>query len=341
MLSKKKILSIAALAIVLSFPRAMAQASNDFSNLAPATLGEDSNDPCRYLDPKDAEDIVGEPLLTAPFRAVGSNPDENGGQCRYVFSGFRAVTIDVMKTGGDKIFETLTGVKYVLDQKMETPGNLSKTLPLEGEWDEVREGPSGSLTSIQGDMLIAVGLEGVQLPQEKVAALVNATYRNLEHPFSDNQQDAIAAAQALEKTRLEPREACNLITVKEVESILGPLRGEPTSDHGACSIPYKGPTGHEYVDFKVTWRDSYPDYFSKRGALLSAATQRGLVPGDGNSKFGDFATVKGGSTGPWEAAFVASIMFVAVRHDTLLELSAPGLPNADISKLATIIIGKF
>ena len=330
-----------ALFLAMSLSLAMAQAPDDFSNLVPAATAEDGNDPCRYLAPKDAEAIVGEPLLTAAFRAVGSRADENGGQCRYVFSGFRTVTVDVMKTGGDKVFQTLTGVKYLLDQKMETPGNLSKTLPLEGEWDEVREGPSGSLTSIQSDMLISVGLEGVQLPQEKVVALVNATYKNLDKPLPDNQRDAITAAQALEKTRPEPRDACSLITVQEAESVLGTLRGQPKSDHGACSIPYMGATGHESVDFKVTWRDSYRDYVSLRGSLLGALAQSGLMPKDGSAKSGDFAAVKGGTTGPWEAAFVGSILFYAVRHDTLLELSAPALPNESIAKLATIITRKF
>lgn len=205
----------------------------------------------------------------------------------------------------------------------------------------MREGPSGSLTSIQGDMLIAVGLEGVQLPQEKVVALMNATYKNLEHPLADSPQVAVAAAQDLEKTRPQPRDACSVITVKEAEAILGPLRGAPTSDHGACSIPYKGSTGHESVDFKIEWRDSYPDYVSMRGSLLGAASYSSLIPKAGTAKFGDFASVQGGSTGPWEAAFVGSIAFFAVRHDTLLELSAPGLPNKDIARLATVIMEKF
>lgn len=127
-----KAIAVCFMTVLFSSP-VWAQAADDFSNLAPTTAVDDPNDPCRYLDQKDAEAIVGELLLTLPFRAVGSGADENGGQCRYVFSGFRAVTIGVMKTGGDKLFQILTGVKYVLDQKMQTPGNLSKALALEGE----------------------------------------------------------------------------------------------------------------------------------------------------------------------------------------------------------------
>jgi hypothetical protein len=313
----------------------------DFSNLVPNNTVEQSldslnaqNDPCKYAARKDIEAIVGAPMAIPPFRSVADRPEPQGTECRYLFKDFHAFSIVVSRQAGDKLFEALTGVNTTLDRKLETPGNLNKILPLEGEWDEVRATSDGGLVAIRGDSLVSVTLAGLALPREKVADLVNAIYRNLDHPLAVDGAAGVAAARDFDKTRPSPRPPCSLITRAAAEAALGPLLGPPSETAKDCALSFHGPRSALMLGYVVKWRNVYSEYAMLRGVLTAApkaAANNGEKPFD----------VLDAAAGPWEKGFQNGVLFVFIRHDVMLEISAPGVPVETVDKIAAAIVTQF
>jgi hypothetical protein len=334
-------LIIATVALFVAGGASAAEDPNDFSTLVPKRTVEESldslnaqNDPCKYALQKDVEAIVDAPMAIPPFRAVADRPEPQGTECRYLFQGFHAFSVVVSKQGGDKLFEAVTGVNTTLDRKLETPGNLNKILSLEGEWDEVRATSDGGLAAIRGDAFVSVTLAGLALKREKVADLVNAIYRNLDQPLAVDGAAGIAAARAFDKARPSPRPLCSLITQAAAEAALGPLLAPPSETAKACTFSFHGPRSALLLGYIVKWRNVYSEYAMLR-SVLSAAPQAAARNGEK-----PFATVEA-PAGPWEMGFQNGVLFVFVRHDVMLEISAPGAPVEAVDKIAAAIMTQF
>jgi hypothetical protein len=329
-----------------------AASATDFSDLASGKTIEQTladinakSDPCRYLDSAEVTALVGEALVTPPFRFGGGRPDPNGDTCRYMISGYRGIDTGISKTGGDKLFEILTGVNIRLDAEMKTPGNLNKTLSLEGEWDEVRVFKGAGLAAIRGDTLVTVELHGLTSTPEKIAGLVNAIYRRLDNPSSYDGVAAVRAGLALDEKRPKPRDPCSLVTREDMEQSLGPIATPPTSNASSCTWDAMIDGVRRPVGYTIVWHDGYAQFNAIRSVRegLATANKPGAPPTSEEAKTA-FAMIQGFTrlsempSGAWDFAYKSFTGVAAVKYDVMIETFSPNIPDAKIGDLLGRII---
>jgi hypothetical protein len=130
-----------------------------------------------------------------------------------------------------------------------------------------------------------------------------------------------SGAGSADTTGLQPHDPCRLLTVGEVEAVLGPLAGPPYRAAGAVARPRGEDCRYEATDGRsirvnVTW-DGGAQFMSMMGAMAGMLNQAGLR----ELKLSDSST----AAGEWDQAQVNQCCeFNALRGDRVVTVDVAG-----------------
>lgn len=342
--------AISALLLLSAAPHAYAD-DTDFNGIGKPVAGADRPDgPCQYADSKMVEDLLGEPLIVPPFSKGGSGPDVNGTTCRYEVKGYRSLDVDMMKQGGDRLFETLTGFAATIDRQSEKPGNLNRILGLDGEWDEVRMAGPNRMIALQGDGAVLVTVNGLALSQDGVAQFIDDVYKQIDAPAGDDGKAGVAAARVLEEQRPKPRDVCGLIGDDDIRDTLGLSAMSRKRFDRSCDWFLALSDGSQgSVSVKVAWNDGSSESVMLSGTM-GVAQSIGIFPPDQmqrleaerNTRLPDRWTGMRNLGGTeWDSAFGGGILLGALKNDVFVALSiaVPHLtPRQEVDLLKRIMV---
>jgi hypothetical protein len=232
------------------------------SNAASAALPPDDifhKDPCRYVSQAETEAYLG-PLLHTPYRGTDDRitADSNGRFCLYRGKDGRSIVVSA---------EWLDGAK---EMKQYTQGFLSKifvddkgkTDTLSDVWDEaaIRD---GTLFALKADTMFAIAYGASKADLVGATKLAEDAIGRLGKPLAYN---GATAAAGVPGPLVAARDACTVLTRKEVEAVMGPLTADPTSEGTVCHYP----TSLGMINLTVAWTGGFQAIFSDRGAMNNA-----------------------------------------------------------------------
>ncbi|MBS0578013.1 MAG: hypothetical protein JSR36_01975 [Proteobacteria bacterium] len=325
----------------------------------------DAQDPCRLLDPKEVEAVLGEPLAVPPFRvgSGGMGPHASGSDCMYETKNFRYLTLTATFEGGQQEYSLTQMVKGQLkggrgnEEMAKTVHNrfqLDDGTELSGEWDEA------SLTAmnccifnaLRGDQLLVIDFTGTRLSLRQVAPLLDAAFKRMDKPLPLNGNAAVGAALALDKTRPQPRDVCSLLTRTEVEAIVGPLGADPAG-HGHDSCTYAMPRTPGTVpleyDVKVRWRNGYYQWRSDRHVSNLAYGSVGQIahdvvpglPAQEESEHQSNAATSAAAADPAESVSDDGMNYVLVKQDVEISVNSRFVDRARAQALVVAVAAKI
>ncbi len=254
------------------------------STQAAADSGDDANDPCSLLLPKEAEAVLGAPLAVPPFRSMGG-PDgasANGDNCVYETAGFRYLTVAVDFSGGAQSYSMVNFVKRLMNSNPDA--NTAKSIKrafklddgteLSGEWDEASLTPMNCciFNALRADQMITVDFTATRATIPQAATLVDDGFKRIDKPLPIDGNAGVAAAKAFLAHRIKPGDPCTLLTRAEVEAIIGRLDTNPTaSGTNSCTYRVPAPGIPQIYQLNFTWRNGYYQYRSN-GHVAAAAS---------------------------------------------------------------------
>ncbi len=333
-------------------PRADAKSATP----APASSNADAKDPCRLLEPKEVEVLIG-PLAGPPFRthdtADDAAPDAGGNACRYESADLRSVTAAITWDGGGAAMR-MVGVPGALVSgkvKGEIPkGLLPEGVTLAGEWDEASVIGCCRILALRGDSLVALDFASTRAKSEQALRLLNSALLRLDKPLALDGRAGNQAAEQRHAARPVQRSACTLVTRAEAEAIFGALRSEPKGDDKSCVYAVAAPakfetsakettdilnmlaSGTQSADVRLTvkWRNGFSEL---RGGVAMMGGMQQMM-----EKFAKMAPAGEVTGGPWDEAWQTSGGFMAVKKDVLVGVeTATLLGGADLDKRRRLV----
>ncbi len=323
---------------------------------ASAVASGDAKDPCRLLEPKEVEALMG-PLAGAPFRTRDASddgaPDASGDACRYETADLRSVTVAVTWDGGAAAMR-MVGVPGALVSgkvKGEIPkGLLPEGVTLAGEWDEAALIGCCRILALRGDSLVALDYAASRATNEQALRLLNSALARLDKPLALDGRAGNPAAEQRHAARPAQRSACTLVARAEAEVIFGSLRTEPKGDDRSCMYAVVAPAkfetpakettdilnmlagGTQSSDVRLTvkWRGGFREL---RGAVAMMGGVQKMM-----EKFAKMAPAGEVAGGPWDEAWQTSGGFMAVKKDVLVGVESPNLlGGADLDKRRQLV----
>lgn len=320
----------------------------------------DAQDPCRLLEVKEIEAVLG-PLAGPPYRTRDASddgePDGNGDACRYDARDMRSLTAAVTWSGGGVALRVvwLPGAAVPEQVKGQLPkGFLPEGVDIAGEWDEARVIGCCRILALRGDSLVALDYAASRATPEQAARLLNGALPRLDKPLALDGRAGIEPARQRLAARPSRRPACGLVTRAEAEAIFGALRQAPEGDDKSClyavaetakfetgrkettDILNMFASGTQANDLRLTvkWRGGFKEL---RGGVAMMGGIRQIMTKEMNGmvKMTASRQITGG---PWDEAWQTNGGFMAVRKDVLVSIETPSLlSGADLDKRRQIV----
>ena len=309
--------------------------ANDMADSAITAVAElskspDPHDPCRLLEPKEVEAVLGAPLAGAPY--LGGNPDGDSGPtpnpdgdvCWYYTANDSNLTIQADWKDAGAINAGISA--NVAKAEAATKGmlKLQDGTELTGDWDEAKMRGCCTLVAIQGDSMVEINFAGsLSATTEQAGELANKALGRLNKPLEISGQAGLKDALKHLLTRYTSEDPCSLWTNADITQLLGAPKGEPTRSSNECDIRYtsKDGRGHELVA-TVTFINGY------RGFRRDNATYGGFAKSINAA--GISLRESKGVEGPWEAASDGAIQFNSVNKDAQIAVRHGGMSQDDL-----------
>lgn len=122
------------------------------NDLADPNAKSEDPDPCALITRAEAEAELG-PLTMAPFRSRENSAiaHGNGSSCSYYTGKHRALVVTPTYSGGETRYKMMAGVGNMVSSVL---GGAKAPDTLDGPWDQISTGATGSLTLLKGDKMV-------------------------------------------------------------------------------------------------------------------------------------------------------------------------------------------
>ena len=308
----------------------------DSADLAAADLAKtpDPKDPCRLLEPKEVEAVLGAPLAFAPYRGgnpIGDSaamPDETGYYCWYFTSDNRNLTVQAEWTDAGAINAGVSGNLAKAEDATKGMLKLQDGTELVGDWDEAKMRGCCTFVAIQGDSSVEIDFGGsLNTTAEQAAGLANKALPRLTKPLDINglagQKDGLKRILALYASD----DPCALWSAADIAKLLGPQKGAPERSGNECTIRYNGKDGKEHLFVaNITLRNGYRNYRGENATFEGFAKN---INAEGADQ-GVALRASKGVEGPWEAASDGAIQFNSVKRDAQISIRHGGMGDDDL-----------
>lgn len=305
----------------------------DSADLAAADLAQtpDPKDPCRLLEPKEVEAVLGAPLAFAPYRGgnpIGDSaamPDETGYYCWYFTADNRNLTVQAEWTDAGAINAGVSGNLAKAEDATKGMLKLQDGTELVGDWDEAKIRGCCTFVAMQGDSMVEIDFGGsLNTTTEQAAGLANKALARLTKPLDisglTGQKDGLKHLLA----RYSSDDPCALWSAADVAKLLGPQKGEPERSDNNCTITYTGKDGRSHLFVvSTTLRNGYRN-FRGENATFEGFTKS--INAD-NAEGGVALRASKGVEGPWEAASDGAIQFNTVKGDAQIAVRHGGMSH--------------
>lgn len=294
----------------------------------------DPHDPCRLLEPKEVEAVLGAPLAFAPYRGgnpIGESaamPDETGYYCWYFTADNRNLTVQAEWTDAGAINAGVSGNLAKAEDATKGMLKLQDGTELVGDWDEAKMRGCCTFVAMQGDSMVEIDFGGsLNTTAEQAAGLANKALARLTKPLDINgltgQKDGLKHLLA----RYSSDDPCALWSAADVAKLLGPQKGEPERSDNNCTITYTGKDGHSHLFVvSTTLRNGYRN-FRGENARFGGFTKSINAEG---AEQGVALRASKGVEGPWEVASDGDIQFNTVKRDAQIAVRHGGMSHDDL-----------
>lgn len=229
------------------------------------------NDPCSLLQTAEVETALGAPLGTPPYRASNGTPAPEGADCVYQTATFQTVTLSVTYDGGQTEYHIGDFVGSMLKGAGVLPDAAKQAMVSEdgsqisGEWDEAKLTPLNCciFNALRADQMIRIDFTGSTMALKAAAGLVDSAFKRIDKPLALDGAANVAAARSFLKGRPRPMEPCSVLSVAEVEAILGgTLAAAPKAQDGICTYELPQQPGQlpRTYDLKFSWQAGNYDF---------------------------------------------------------------------------------
>jgi hypothetical protein len=301
------------------------------------------HDACAVLDPKEVEAALGAPLVVPPYHSGGGTPQPGGESCAYDDASFHRILVDVEWSGGAMVFRMYGAIQGMVNQNAAAKStvHLADGSDIAGGWDEARVVGCCKFLALRGDQTVSVDVSGTPaVTIEQAAKLADAALARLDKPLPIDGSKGVQAALDYASHRPRPVDPCTLLSRADAEALMGPLAGDPKSDHDICTYPRAGQGNINLsAELKVQWKGGYSDLREK--SAIAGSFAKGFLSGQGldpNARKGGEQTTAGAAptaNPAWEASGPTVAGGVsAVKHDVLVSIDSMGL--SEEQKLAAL-----
>lgn len=308
----------------------------DSADLAAADLAKtpDPKDPCRLLEPKEVEAVLGAPLAFAPYRGgnpIGDSaamPDETGYYCWYFTADNRNLTVQAEWTDAGAINAGVSGNLAKAEDATKGMLKLQDGTELVGDWDEAKIRGCCTFVAMQGDSMVEIDFGGsLNTTAEQAAGLANKALPRLTKPLDINglagQKDGLKRLLSLYASD----DPCALWSAADIAKLLGPQKGAPERSGNECTIRYNGKDGKEHLFVaNITLRNGYRNYRGENATFEGFAKN---INAEGADQ-GVALRASKGVEGPWEAASDGAIQFNSVKRDAQISIRHGGMSDDDL-----------
>ena len=294
----------------------------------------DPHDPCRLLEPKEVEAVLGAPLAFAPYRGgnpIGDSaamPDETGYYCWYFTADNKNLTVQAEWTDAGAINAGISGNLAKAEGATKGMLKLQDGTELVGDWDEAKIRGCCTFVAMQGDSMVEIDFGGsLTATAEQAAALANKALPRLSKPLDINglagQKDGLKHLLA----RFSSEDPCALWSAADIAQLLGPQKSEPERSGNECTIRYKGKDGKDHLFVaNTTLRNGYRNYRGENATFEGFAKNINAEA----AEQGVALRVSKGVEGPWEAASDGAIQFNTVKGDAQISIRHGGMSDDDL-----------
>lgn len=293
-----------------------------------------AHDVCGLLDPKEVEAVLGAPLAVPPYHIGGGTPQRGGGSCAYDDARFHRILVDVNWSGGSMVFRMYGAVQGAMNQNAAAKStvHLADGSDIAGGWDEARVVGCCQFLALRGDQTVSVDVGATPaVTIEQAAKLADAALARLDKPLPINGASGVQAALDYASHRPRQVDPCTLLSRADAEALMGPLAGDPRSDHDTCTYPRTGQGNINLsAEMKVRWKGGYSELREKSAVVGNFS--KGFLSGQGmdpNAKKAVEQTLAGSAptaNPAWEASGPTVAGGVsAVKHDVLVSIDSMGL----------------
>ncbi len=303
---------------------------------ASASTAPDPQDPCRLLEIKEVEAVLGAPLVTPPYRggqAIGDRaaiPDKDGAACWYFTAEGKNLTVKAEWKNAGAI---MAGVGGYLAKAEKAAGGMLKLqdgTALTGDWDEVKVLGCCDFMALQGDSMVEIDFGGsLTVKAADAGGLANTALGRLTKPLAIDGSAALTSGLKRILARYSSADPCSLWTDADITTLLGPLKGKPERSDNTCTRTFTNKQGRDVMFMTmVTLSNGYRN-FRRENNTFAAVTANINAMGDGSVRLKDAKTVDG----PWEAAVDSPIMFTTVAKDAQIAVRHGGLSREELTAL--------
>ena len=167
-----------------------AAANTTSAAVAPSTKAPaDPEDPCRLLEPKEVEAVLGAPLIVPPYRggqAIGDRaaiPDATGSACWYFTADGKNLTVKAEWKNAGAIMAGVGGYLAKADRAAGGMLKLQDGSELTGDWDEVKVLGCCDFMALQGDSMVEIDFGGgLNTTAAQAGQLANKALARLKKP---------------------------------------------------------------------------------------------------------------------------------------------------------------
>jgi len=297
----------------------------------------DPHDPCRLLDPKEAEAVLGAPLAGAPYRggqAIGDNagiPQEEGDACWYYTADNQNFTVQAEWTNAGAINAGVSAHLAKAEGVTKGMMKLQDGTELVGDWDEAKLRGCCIFVALQGDSMVEIDFGGsLTITTQQAADLANKALARLTKPLDINGRAGQTAALKRILARYSSEDPCSLWSAQDITRLLGAPKGEPERSDNTCTYVYTSASGGD-VQFMtiVNLHNGYRSYRMENSRNTNfEASINAIGEKEGVGLRGSKAI-----PGPWEAAIDSPIMFNTVKHDVQIAVRQRGMSHAELTAL--------
>lgn len=294
----------------------------------------DPHDPCRLLEPKEVEAVLGAPLAFAPYRGgqpIGLSaamPQEDGNACWYFTADHGNLTVQADWTDANAINAGVSGSVEGAEGAAKGMLKLQDGTELVGDWDEAKIGGCCTFIALQGDSQVEIDFGGsLSTTAEQAGGLASKALARLARPLDVSglagQKDGLEHLVA----RYASDDPCSLWSAADIAKLLGPQKGEPERSDNSCTITYVGKDGRSHLFVvSVTLRNGYRSYRGENASFEGFAKS---INAEGAEQGVALRDSKG-VDGPWEAASDGAIQFNTVKGDAQIAVRHGGMSQDDL-----------
>jgi hypothetical protein len=311
----------------------------DSADTAAAELAKvpDPFDPCRLLEPKEVEVVLGAPLAFAPYRggqAIGDSaamPQEDGDACWYFSTNNQNVVVQAEWKDAGAINAAVGGYAEKVDKASKGMLKLQDGTELTGYWDEAKVVSHCALEALQGDSMVSIDFCGsLKTTVEQAGKLANKALPRLSKPLDISGLTGQKAGEQRLAGLYKSEDPCSLFSAADITKLLGAPKGEPERSGDDCTYVYKNASGRQIMfNATTTLRNGYRSFRrdnSNFAGFLNTLDQEATDAGM-NIK------AKAGVEGPWEAAVDSPMGFNTVRHDAQISIRHSGMSQKELAAI--------